>query len=425
MSNAEKYLVPALPWAILGSDVGASHKESLAFEKTRSMGRSRRLYRKPALVGKNGSQNLGLLGGAAMLGLTMGDRREHLELLELWGNYAKLPWMAKEPGSRIYLSWILMPCIVAYCFARRAGERATAEAIRKHVRTTIIMLTLGASWESSGLSKGNRYAGFPITLCGARSLVSGKNDGTRIGVDGRGNEPRYTYSHPASEVLSGLLFGEPLKTERHRLTWEGSVMRACHRATGVNPYELLFSWERETLLTLITAASPWGECPAEMMSAKLWLEEGPLPLVPFQLIRSTEGTATICERGINTGSTSAMYAYVWRRRLNGSPDGGKWLQHYGWWNERPGVEFFHLDDFSKRGEGKAGEAELVWNEECGKFLVCGLRSRTLDFFDDATQSFRKGWKTNVLFGGDVIWHFRVSPQGVLGPYPPPREPYRR
>lgn len=402
--NGEKFLVQALPNILRGTAAADGDAE----RRTRRTWS--RLVRPNTLVSAQGSQNIPLLAGAAGLALTRGDHARHGALLDTWRSYAEGPWWAGEPGTRnVYGSWIFTSILAAHCFASSAGREDVALALRRLIRGTAVLLTLGAGWTRQGDHKTRAPRGYPVTLCGARSTVTTKRPTatgrSRRDATGRAFQPNFLYHHPLSELLTGLLEGRmpSVWTRRRKKPWECEVLEAVAERTGVDPLRALDDDERQVLWRLIR-----GRGQDQLHAAVAWLNEGPLPKSPFDLLRFTGGAATLCRRGINPGSTNPMYAYVWW--AGERPE--SWLDTYDWAGADRRVDCLWLDDPGTRGRGRLGVAEL----DLERRVVRGQRVGRGDYFDDRTLRFARGWKEVALPTGELVWHVRVDGRGaVLSP----------
>lgn len=394
-SKPAKFLSEALPAVILGETSGSSEVDQTVDEWHKH-------YRPKALVGR-GSQNIPLLAAACGLGITFErDRDLHHEILNGWQGYVKLPWGAKEPGTRhIYGSWIAMSTLVAYAFAVRAERNELANDLSCWIRTTATILALGAGWKRD-------RGGHPVTICGSRSTVSVRVDRTRR-QDGKPRELHFLFANPLSTLLDGFLgHGEGDN-------WEGDVIRACIARTGVSPWDALAPFESAILRRLVKARVPSDitEIDAPLLRdggilslVQGWLLSSPSPRTTFDFIKTTEGTATVCEQGINTRSTAPMYGCSWSvegRSTNSD------LNLYPWSQKNKHMDCLFVDDPSRRSEGRAGDAIL----DMASRTVRAQRRATRDYFDDRTLKFESGTKQLDLPGGPIIWHIEFSNSGVF------------
>lgn len=397
MAGAEKYLVKALPWCISGhkakSDEALKAREkwpaSLHPQGVADLHLSR-------LVSESGSQNIPLLAAACGLGVTYhdGDKDLHDALLDAWGRYASLPWMGKETGCRdIYGSWIHAAVMVAYAFAVKAGREDVGHALFRILRTSAAVMALG-----SGLPGTNKLPA--VTVCGSRSAIASR-DGTghRMADDGMPNELQTMHSS-MSTVLGRLGYLQP----RPEPAWLDEIMKACRRTLGVDPYlsdKLPRRALRRIVWRLSAGAATLNDDLGLMVS---WLERGPLPVVPLEIITTTEGAATVMNRSAASGSTASLYACAWHR--DGRPASSS-LNHYPWARRHPNMDVLFVDP-PLRGKGRAGEAEVDLDNR-----IVSARTRTTKaHLDDRSQEMVSGWKTMPLPAGEVLWHVRFGPKGV-------------
>lgn len=217
--------------------------------------------------------------------------------------------------------------------------------------------------------------------------------------NGRPYQPNFIFSHPLNGVLRSLVDTTPPGW------WAGDVIKACKSRLGVNPLTALTPPERTLLKSLIEAKTPAAAAAADLATVKSWLEEGPRPKTPFNLIKTVTGTATVCEVGVNPGSTNPMYAYVWWAKERPA---SSTLSFYPWAGENKQIDCLFVDDPGTREQGRLGIAAV----DMANRVVRAQRKNTKDYFDDKTRKLMPGEKTVSLPDGDLLWHFRLTKDEV-------------
>jgi hypothetical protein len=354
MAREEKKLSPALLKAIEEQSYRLTSEEQAAFNKI--MNRDWNFQS----IQRGGSSNIPLLAAAA--GLLTAEGPLLNKLFHWWHEYfdrSRTRFMEKEPFSRIYWSWMVVPVATVYSWAAANEKPGLANKAQSWLGAYWSYCALCAGWGPQAMEHGytsdNRRFGLAIAMCGARSFSRSKVGRSRTGpphhLEGNMMDSRFAraISWPANLRDKG---------------WAWQAFRGLERRFNLDPYGL-----RAEHAQLLRDHVKHGN----QQQAIVPLIEEHLPLTSFRFLRTRQGVASLMLHGINA-NTAPLYGATWRA------DNG----HTGWLHVDPG----------NRSDIRMG---IGW-EGAGK--LCASRT------EPATQN-------HVLRPpGVLLYRVEVGPRGV-------------
>lgn len=354
-----------------------------------------------AILDGRGSANIPLLAAAVGFYQTHrnNDRETWKRLIDWLGLYFELPFMAHEPGSRTYCSWILMPLLTIGHLLRRVGGHP--ELVDLHARKLRAFWAFAAAGAAPRPAKMQRvdpqtnrwsgpytnWVGVGTTFCGARANTCWQNPQTRGRFDPQTGEPnfiQYIQSLGLDYVLA-VAIGKLGITGGPERLWERQLIEAMAQKAPQIPFSGLTDEEAALLHRIVrNLTQPPRRRDAEQLAA--WIGEW-LPKVPFRILRTRRGVATVGLKSTNTGSTNYLYAVTWNA-------------------ETGQLDFLGLDDPRFRSQGRAGAVEIDLEAR----TVGGLRSDGQAF--SWPEGLRLHAKSLALPGGPIFLDLEIKRDGV-------------
>jgi len=348
---------------------------------------------------KGGSQNYGPMAGANALvhWENKGNRGKVNEILDAWGEYAKLDYLTTEWACcNIYIAFISMGVMTAADMAAKVGRKDLAESLWKHTRTGAVLSALSAGWKPNPGPKG--FGGHPVTMCGSRSF-SGRIM-YELSCD--------TFACSALAYYTGM---DPVPAT--------SMEKAQQQYFKIQNIWGATSEARAVLKRVIL--NQYSEADLDLCIA--WLNDGPGFAADAAIIRTTNMVAWCNLSSVNTGSTSYIPAKAW---YAGTAPESRW-----------GIPKNHgvcTVDYPRRAWGGRVVGELVdGGYRAQRVTVHPKRRPPKDsvwryqpnsWFDETKpegENNRPGW-SSLAFAGDPRLDLRVGRAGVQLVYPDGVEP---
>lgn len=305
--NAEKTLAPTLLKAIQDKNYKLGTTEREIFNNVMSKNWNFES------IQRGGSSNIPLL--AASVGLLTTKSPLRKKLFDWWHEYfnrAHTKFMEKEPLSRIYWNWMVIPVAVVYCWSADRGSDGLANKSRLWLRAWWSYCALCSGWGPQALEHGfhpnNRRFGLAVAMCGARSFSRSKVNGIRVGP------PHHLEANVIDSQFARAIVWPGAKIRQNGWAWD-AFRGLGKRYYDLDPYGLSLREAR-----LLRSHVKNGTESRQIIP----FIESHLPRVPFRFFRTEKGVASLMLRGTNT-NTAPLYAATWR-------DDG----HTGWLHADPG-----------------------------------------------------------------------------------------
>lgn len=316
-----------------------------------------------------------------------------MEYFEQAKNTFMARFMGKEPFSRIYSAWIVLPVCCVYVTAKQNGDKELEKSARAWLRCFWSVASLSSAPVSSvsqWYEKGRRWHGYAQTMVGARSWEREKNENREpVGI------PHHVDQWPFDWILYRIINGKD----------------SDHNAS---PWGSWCEWEMEIITKLESMDEMWhgltqtdrDNMKNVIVSPSISNAKKLFPYVKdygfmdsFRILKFSTGTAFVLQKAqIISGATAPLYACV------ANHDNGI----LSWLPIDPGAR----PTAGWPGAVKFGKCDVDLKNR--KLFAYREPKEDLDVLATGHNVYRKDKQTNVLDlpSGELIYDITLDKTGI-------------